>query len=341
MKGVAVIELGRVAPVFDVPTPIYGEYEVLVRVRACGLCNSTDLKIADGHVPGLSAKLPYILGHEAAGEVVALGDKVKYFAVGDHVLNPYTPRKDGDKYTPVYGNMQEYSLITDLRAMVKDGKSDADYTRSGSKKIPAGISFEDAGMILSLKENYSALTNFGFKSGMDVLLYGDGPVCMGLALFARLRGASTVAVIGHHDDRLLRVAKVAGADIAINAHDDEVTEKLAGRTFDLVIDAVGKTSIIKQGAAMLKPGGKVCVYGVLSADDNMFDLISGLPNHASLHMLNWPYREHDCHDEICTMIVSGKVNPGDFYSHVMPMEECVKGVELIRKRQAYKVIFTF
>ncbi len=63
-----------------------------------------------------------------------------------------------------------------------------------------------------------------------------------------------------------------------------------------------------------------------------------LANHISLHMLNWPYHEHATHDEIIGLILRGKVRPGDYYSHVMPMEEAPRAVQMVKTREAFKVV---
>lgn len=63
-----------------------------------------------------------------------------------------------------------------------------------------------------------------------------------------------------------------------------------------------------------------------------------LANHISLHMLNWPYHEHATHDEIIGLILRGKVRPGDYYSHVMPMEEAPRAMQMIKTRMAFKVV---
>lgn len=341
MKGIAVVAAGKVEVVHDIPIPDYGEYECLVRVKACGLCNSTDLKIIQDEVPDMPCRFPAILGHEGCGEIVELGGRVRNFQVGDVVVSPLGLHQPGEKYSAMFGGMQEFAIVHDLQAMAEDSiETEFSPERYPGRKIPKEISFVDGGVFLTLKENYSALVNFGYSEGMDVLIYGDGPVCLGLASFARLRHAGFVAVVGHHQDRLDRISAVAKADIVVDSHRDNVEEKLAGRAFDLVIDAVGKTAIIKQGAKLLKSGGKVGVYGVLKSSDANFDLIRGLPNHTAVHMLNWPYREHDCHDIISDMILKGDIRPGDFYSHVMPMEDAARAIEMIEKREAYKIIFT-
>ena len=337
MKAVAITGVGKVE-VVDVPVPEYNEYECLVRVHTCGLCNSTDLKIIHNEISNLKVDFPIILGHENAGEVVEKGSKVKNFQLGDRVINPNGRVGSGTPYNIMWAGMAGYAVIQDLKAMEEDGLPlPISPDLYAGRKIPNEISFEDAAVILTLKETYSALKNFGVKPGMDVLLYGDGPVGLGLASFLRVLGAGFVGCVGHRQDRLERIARIGKADMVINTHHEDVEEKLGDRKFDLVVDAVGKTEIIRQAAWRLKPGGKVGAYGVLKPKDSVLNLLE-LPNHVDIHILSFPYREHDTHDEVVDMILDGRINPRDFYSHVIPIEDVARGIEMIEKREAYKVV---
>ena len=110
-----------------------------------------------------------------------------------------------------------------------------------------------------------------------------------------------------------------------------------GVRFDIVVDGVGSVDIIMEGARLCKPFGRVGCYGVLKhayANINLCDM----PNNIMLQTLNWPYREHAAHDEVLSLVERGLLDPKEFYSHVLPLGEIAKGVEMIRTRQAYKVI---
>lgn len=351
MRAVAVMEPNKVQMVTDVPMPVIGDYQALVRVRACGICSSTDLKIVHHEHPEsdfFKFVYPTILGHEAVGEIVELGSKVRHLNLGDRVVSPLPARiRDSNaKYTNSYGQMAEYLTATDIRAMKEDGVGgDGMFMRGEeidylTKVFPKEISFVDAAMMLTFKENYSALLNFGVKEGMDVLIFGDGSISMGLSLQLRSYNVNSVVVIGHHDDRLERIKKVSSPDILINSHNEDPEEVLKGRKFDLVIDAVGKTEIIKQGARFLKPGGKVCVYGVLPQGKSTIDLYD-LPNNVSVHIMSYPYREHRTHDTIVKMMLDGTLKASDFYDAVMPVEQCAEAIAKLERREVFKVILTW
>ena len=346
MKAVCAKGDGTVE-VVEVPAPeITDDYECLVRVTACGLCSSTDLKIIGyGSVGEMPIEYPTLVGHEGVGVIEKVGCKVRNYKVGDRVTCPIGLPVEG--YHNNWGGMNGYCVTFDAQAIFEDGlKSEYEFTKNLddpidflTKPIPEGMSDPDAVMILTLKENYSALKNFGVKKGSRVLIFGDGAVALGLSIFAKCLGAEWVGNIGHHDERLARIKNLAKADMIVNSHTENVEEAIGDRRFDVVVDAVGSADIIKQGAKFLVPGGLVGVYGVLHKGHSTLDL-QDLPNNVRIQMLNWPYHEYRQHEEILELIREGKVDPKEFYSHVLPIDEAEKGVEMIKKREAYKVIFT-
>lgn len=345
MRAIAVVEEGKLE-VVELPVPEYGDYECLVRITACGYCSGTDRKIVHNKLADMPIKYPTIIGHESVGHVVACGSKVRNFKVGDRVTSPLG-KTPPPPYSSTFGMAVEYGVIQDIEAMNEDNVSAPGQAQAKIdpidylvKEIPDFIDDVDAVMLLTFKENFSALKNFGMKEGMDVLIYGDGAVANGVALFAKLLGAGWVGCVGHHDDRLEKIVGVAKPDLTVNSHKVDVAQAMGDRKVDLVIDCVGSVDVIKEGAKFLVPGGRVSVYGVLSKATANINLTE-LPNNISIHMLNWPYREHREHDAIIQLIEEGKLDPKDFYSHVLPAEECQKGAEMIENREAYKVIFTF
>jgi threonine dehydrogenase-like Zn-dependent dehydrogenase len=319
-------------------------------MRTSGLCSSTDLKIIHNNHPvlfGINYVYPLILGHEGVGEIVETGEKVRYLKVGDRVVNPIIGGHMPEcGYNWAYGHMVEYSVAPDYRAMKEDG-IDADYMRNTPedmdfrcKVFPEDISFEDAAMIITFKENYSALKNFGITEGMDVLIIGDGAVSMGLALFLRAFKAGSVAVAGHHDERLERIRKVSKPDILINTHRQKISDITGNKKFDAAIDAAGSIEIVKEAAHLVKPCGKVCAYGVMKEGQSVFNLYD-IPNTVSVQVLGAPYQHFRTHDKIIEMMRNGFVNARDFYTHVLPAEQAAEGVRMVEKREALKVILTF
>jgi L-iditol 2-dehydrogenase len=334
MKAVAATSRGRVE-VVEIPMPEIQDYECLVKVRACGLCNGTDLKIIDDEVSTTHVEYPVILGHEGVGEVVETGKKVRNIRVGEIYLNPHGRIMPGTPYGSMWANMVEYGVLPDYGVMEELGMGGDRY--GGNQIIPPEIDPVDGGVVLTLKECFSAVRNFGFGAGQSALVYGDGPVGLALVNFLRMAGAAWVGCVGHQPDRLAWIASHSQPDLLLNSRTESVPEKLGDRRVDLAIDAVGSTAVIKEASHLLRPGGKVAVFGVIKNKDSQLSLLD-LANHTSLHMLNWPYREHSTHAEIVDLIRAGTVNPRDYYSHVVPIAEAPRAVEMVRKRQALKVV---
>lgn len=343
MKSVAVLSAGDVRIVHDVPVPTLSPYEALVRIHACGFCNGTDSQIIAGTLTkeeGMG-EYPTILGHEAAGEVVKLGEKVRHIRLGDRYIRPNLKPDQLNGYSKTYGNMSEYGVVVDRKAMLEDGYAEKDLPFPDSMgAIPRDFDYADGGVLLSLLECHSAVENFGIRAGMDVLVYGAGPMGLGMLSFIRQKGVNSLTVVDGEADRLAHAAAVAKVDRTIDFTKEKTAEVLEGRRFDVVLDCVGLTSIILEATKFLKPGGKVGVMGVLKSDDFVLDL-SRLQNNTSLQMLNFPYRRFDSLGAVLELIRQGKINPKDYYSHVMPVEEIHKAIELVHSKQAFKVILTF
>ena len=87
MKSLAVFE-DQSLKIVDVPVPEYGDYECLVKMESCGVCNGTDMKIIHGKLKGFDT-YPALLGHEGVGRVVEKGAKVTSFEIGDLVTLPF------------------------------------------------------------------------------------------------------------------------------------------------------------------------------------------------------------------------------------------------------------
>lgn len=348
MKAVLITE-PDVVMVMDVPIPVRNEYECLVEVKACGICSSTDLKIIHRDHPESPLhpfRYPAILGHEAVGKVVEVGSKVRNFKLGDRVLVPFSNigHIPDDRYLIKFGAMTEYSVAPDFIAMQEDHFENPYSAQYSDPKdffcqvFPDDISYIDGAMILSFKETYAAVRNFNLKDGMDVLIFGDGSIGMGLSHFVNVYKVNSNIVVGHHDDRLAKVMNIAKPSMTINANKGEM-EKIEGKKFDVVVDAVGSTDIIRQGVKLLKPGGKLVVVGVLPKDKACFSLFD-IPNFTSVMMHSYPYKEHRTHDRIIDFMRSGFIKATDYYSHVMPIDNVAEGVRLLEKREAFKVILT-
>lgn len=341
MKAIAVMGPDDVRLVDDVPKPVPGDYEALIKVHACGFCNGTDMQIIRGTGGDLGNHVslyPTVLGHEGAGEVIAVGRKVRHIHVGERWIHPNLYPDVGNGYKKTHGGMAQFGMVSDNRAMLEDGFTEKDFPWVKQHRFPDTMSYVDAGVLLSLAESHSAAVNFGVTEGTEVLIYGSGPMGMSLSLFCGLLGGR-VTQIDKIQERLDMSRRIAKTEFTINSAVEDVDQVLNGKKFDVAVDIVGFTDILYEAGRHLKPGGRVGSMGVLQNHDLLIDT-SRLQDNTSLHMLNFPYGEYAIMDETLALIQAGKVNPKDFYSHVLPYERIGEAVELVRSKEALKVILT-
>ena len=113
MKGLFVLQPGQLS-IEELPQPVPGPFQALVKTEACAICNSTDTKLMDGEFfPGT---WPLLLGHETVGRIVALGDRVRHFKLGDRVLrgNISDQQVNVPGGRSCWGGFAEYTLVTDV-----------------------------------------------------------------------------------------------------------------------------------------------------------------------------------------------------------------------------------
>lgn len=340
MKGLVIPEPGKVELRHDLPMPEIDAYQALCKNIGCGICNGTDIKLIDGGLREYGA-YPNVFGHEAVGEVIRVGEKVRSFKVGDRVLRSCL--MDMDRLHSRWGGFAEYGLVDDYWARVEDGVQADDGFRT-RQVLPPQIDAVDATMIITLKEVAAALVRLGMKEGMDVAVVGCGPVGLAMAAMCKCMGAGRLLLAGHHAERL-ETAIALGADFAINTRDTDMVEfvrKEFPAGLDLLIDCVGRVSIINQAMHVVKEEGKIALYGIGMHNGDCIDW-EDAPYNFNIHSVQWPIAKYEeqVHDFVCRQVVDGKVDLKRFVTHALPVERFEEGLELVRSRKGLKVVLTF
>jgi threonine dehydrogenase-like Zn-dependent dehydrogenase len=341
MKAVVVESRGVLSVCDDVPAPVIGPYDALVRIKTCGFCNGTDTRIIYGEMSEKQGLQPYptVLGHEAAGVVIQIGEKVRNISVGEKHIGIRGGGFEGSRYSSTHGQMAEYGIICDWAAKSADGGEMPPRGRDKPARLPDDFDLTDAGVLLPLCECLSAVRHFGIGPETDVLVYGAGPMGLAMMQYMKIENAKSVTCIDNVPERLEMAKRVAKVDRTVNFSEEDADAALGDALFDRAVDAVGLSSVISGASWRLKPFGAVCALGVLRKDDNLVNL-SALKNNTSVHMLNFPYREYDVLDENIGYIQKGLINPKDYYSHVLPMEKAGEALRIVNEKRAVKVILT-
>ncbi|MGH7325361.1 MAG: zinc-binding dehydrogenase [Candidatus Rokuibacteriota bacterium] len=268
MKALAFTEFGGPDKLAlrDVPDPVAGPGEIVIRVRACAL-NHLDIFVREG-IPALRTPLPFWTGCDIAGDVAALGSDVREVRVGERVVvNPSLScgrcefcRQGEDCLCVQYGLIGEH-VPGGLAEYVKVPAANA-------LRLPDHISYEDgASFVLTNMTAWRMVVNQGqVRPGQDVLILGvGGGVSSAAVQIAKLCGAR-VWVTSSSDAKLERARQI-GADVGINyAREDwakVVYEKTGRRGVDAVIENVGAATW-KQSLRALRKGGRLITCGATS-----------------------------------------------------------------------------
>jgi 2-desacetyl-2-hydroxyethyl bacteriochlorophyllide A dehydrogenase len=264
-----IVTTGHQIEVREISKPQPGPYEALVKILACGICGTTDRELIKGTQP-FNKDYPAVLGHEAVGEVVQVGAKVKTFRVGDWVTRPVGiwPGESRDGLFSAWGGFAEFGVVRDRKAMAADGDTrlEGDYTALRQNVVPKGVPIEDAVLAISLAETSSWFSHAPAVGGKCVAVSGTGIAGLSVALWAKLAGARKVIVLGRRSERLALACDIA-ADHGVNvtATADvaaEVKRLTGGQGVDLFVEAVGGRDQIRLGLGALAFGGTIAIYGV-------------------------------------------------------------------------------
>jgi threonine dehydrogenase-like Zn-dependent dehydrogenase len=347
MLSVAVIEPGEVK-VVEIPKPKAGAYEAVIQSKVTLICNATDRKLVNGHFPGIGREqYPLLLGHECAGVVESVGDKVQSFKPGDHVIGGLLLKPGDPTYTSGWGGMSEFVVAADHAAMLADGVADEAHgwveVFQIMRKVPQDISFESAGLLCTWREVYAGFGDFQLNEGDDILIFGAGPVGLSFCRFAKLLGLGWVGVVEPLEQKR-RKAKSLGADQVFEPGSPDLLNLKArrGKALDAVVDAVGDEKIINAGLPLIKMGGSLCVYGVLGAPQVTIAKDSG-PYNFNLFMHQWPtrFREAAAQEPLVEWIRQGRLSDGDFITREFPQHEIVEALEATKDPTSIKTLLRF
>ncbi len=345
MRTVAVVEPGKVE-VVDIAEPKPGPYQVRVKTEAACLCNATDGKLVAGHFPGVE-KYPLILGHECVGIVDTVGDKVRNFKIGDRVIGGLVFDFAEPEYSSGWGGFCEYTLATDHDAMVEDGVADAEHgwfeCYEIQRAVPKDISIEAAVLLCTWREVCGGFGDFNLRQDDDILVFGAGPVGLSFLSFGKLLGSGFIGIVDPLENKRQK-ALAMGADEVFAPDSDELKQLIEkrGKPLDAVIDAVGNSAIINTALGMIKLGGSICVYGVITDETITVNKAAG-PYNFNLYVHQWPtrFRERAAQEPLCEWIRQGKIKPEDFLTHDFKMEQINEALDAVKSGQVIKAVLRY
>ena len=259
MKAIGKIELEE----REIPQPKEGE--VLIKIGYVGICGSDVHYFETGAIGDFVVKPPFVLGHEAAGTVVALGEGVDSLKIGDRVA--MEPGKTCGHCE--FCRTGRYNLCPDVQFFATppyDGvfQEYVAYDASMCFRLPDNVSLMEGALIEPLAVGFHAANQGGAHIGQKAVVFGSG--CIGLMCLLALKaeGVTEVYVVDVIDKRLEKAMELGAAGV-INSSKEDAVERImelaGGYGVDLAIDTAGADVTINQGIRMVKPGGTIVCVG--------------------------------------------------------------------------------
>jgi len=326
----------------EVPKPNVEPLELLVKVKAAGICGS-DLELARGLRPDV--KPPRIPGHEISGEVAEHGVQVTRFKVGDRVVvEPII--SCGKCRNCAVGR---YNICQDLKFMgVHTDGAFAEYLAVPEQrvyKIPRNLPYDEAAVLEPTAVGVHIVSRASISLGDIVVILGAGPIALQIAQVAKKRGAGYIIMTDILDYRLELAEKLA-ADRVVNVGREDplqvVKQETDGEGADVVIEAVGRSETIAQAMDLVRRGGTILVGGL-----NVERFVSEPPT----FWMNLLYKEVTVQSSrsyaagnwsaAIRLASRGEINLKALVTHRFPLEKVSRAFEVAggKLENAVKVLF--
>ena len=317
----------------DVPVPGISPWEALVRVRAVGICGS-DQRIYQDVTPGRRRR--FILGHEIAGEVVAVGERVTDVPVGARVAIEICVGCGICRHCKV-GRVNLCEKLEELGVTVDGGMTE--FVAAPARNIhrlPDTLSFRTAVLADPLACVIRGLEMVPVISGSWVAVLGPGQ--MGLLAVQVLKRIlrARVVVVGTRPDRLA-LARKMGADEVVNLGEVDpvaAVRELTDGGADFVYEVAGSARALDQAIGMARKGGAVVMLTVhREVQINLEPAIRG-----ELHLVGticYSYREYE---RALALLAEDRIDVGPLLRHPFPLQRAQEAFDFVLSRQGVKAI---
>lgn len=334
----------------QVPVPRIGEDDLLIEVMAAGICGSDIAYDAGLHPNQLNC--PVILGHEFAGRVARVGKNVKDWKVGDRIVSDNTGHVCGKCFACATGQFLMcperlglgYGMDGGFAEYVMISGDLLSKNPNAVFRIPDNVSYEEAAILDPICNPYKAIVQEAhILPGEDIVITGVGPIGLFAVQVARLMGCGEIIVIGRSKGNDLRfeMAKKYGATRLIRSDLEDtaarVREITKGQMAAMVCDCAGANEMLNMSIELVRPGGEIVHVGYDAAPfnhslDPLLERGVSIKGHFGYDYRSWKNCLH--------LLELGKVDLAGMITHYIELKDWKRGFELMRSKQAVKVVFT-
>jgi L-iditol 2-dehydrogenase len=314
--------------------PSIGPDQVLIKTAACGVCG-TDVEAYLGKVPrGWTISYPFRMGHELSGTVVEVGPQVPNVRPGDRVV-PDGRLTCGHCY---YCRRGMFSACQNQGYFSGGLAQFSSYPFRNLVKVPDGVSLDEAAFTEPLACVVNGQSKLDVPFGGVALVIGDGPIGLLHLQMLKHRGAFTV-MAGLLEHRLA-VARQLGANVAVNARQADVEQVVrgvsGGRGADIVVNAVGKASVLEQAINLAARRGQVLYFAATMQPRVELDL--DLVHYKELRLVGSYDSTIAQYEDALALLYAGAVDVKPLISHRLPLEHVQQGFEIARQQEGVKVL---
>lgn len=304
----------------EVAVPAIDSGDVLVRVRTALTCG-TDVKVYRRGYHARMIEPPALFGHELAGDIVAVGEDVRGFHIGQRVV----AANSAPCGKCFYCRKNLENLCEDL--LFNNGAY-AEYIRIPSRivqrnfyEIAPHVSYQDAALVEPLACVLRGLEETGLRAGDTVGIIGLGPIGLMFVRLAKVYGARVIA-IGRRPTQLERASYMGADELLTNTDDVDLTPTVrnltSGRGVDIAIEAVGRPESWEMAVRILRRGGTVNFFGGCPSDsrialDTSLLHYSEISCKASFHHTPSHIRR------ALSLVTDGEITSADFVNRVEPL----------------------
>jgi L-iditol 2-dehydrogenase len=328
MRAAVLVEPGRIE-MEQRPLPRPGPGDVLIRVSSVGVCGSDTHYFRHGRIGSFVVEAPLVLGHEAAGTIVSVGESVDPSRIGQRVsIEPQRP--DPDTAETRRG---DYNLCPHMRFFGTPPVDGAlcDYVTIGAAfahPVPDSVSDDAAALCEPLSVGIAAVRKAGVIEGSRVLVTGAGPIGIVMVQLARAYDATEI-VVSDPDEARRNQARASGATAVLDPTVDEL-----GSGFDTFIDASGAPVAVTAGIHALRPAGTAVLVG--SGAESM-ELPTQLIQNREL-VLTGVFRYADTWPEAIALVESRRVDLDSMVTGRFPLERTAEALDSDRTPGTVKTV---
>jgi (R,R)-butanediol dehydrogenase/meso-butanediol dehydrogenase/diacetyl reductase len=331
MRAAVFREMSKPLVVETLADPEPGPGDVILRVKNCGICGS------DLHMTEPTSIMPLalgsVMGHEFAGEVVAVGkNAAAKWKSGDRLVGfPFICCGDASPCTNFAQGRGSCAKGTSIGLGQSHGAY-AEYVRigaGGGYRLPDSVSFREGAMVEPLAVGLHAVDMAKMPRGATVLVIGAGPVGLAVMLWAKFLGARHVIVSERAEIRRTMAARFGATDAIDPAQPlTPQVEKIAGHGPDIIFECVGAPGLIGMAMMDAPRGCRIVIAGVCQQPDTIMPLI-GVVKELELQFV-LGYRPADF-DYVISMIASDRVDVAHMVTDVVNLDTLPGAFEALRK----------